>query len=437
MALNNLKKTKKPNVSITNDTKLSTLDITKTPTELTTNTNQQKTEYQEYEDTMKSNLDKTVNELKANKVAQKSEIATAEQNTQKYIDNYLKAQGIYGSGMGASTVAGVSNVANQLRSSAEQTYNTAVSEANQAYQNAMAQYKSDYQTSIYDKAINKIDNLINTGASYEDIMDSVQSYINDDNVYQSIKTDIEDYLNTAYDSSSYDKAVNKIDSMVNKGSTKEEIEDYLNESNLSEATKDRLNEYLDELGVSSWSDTRDMAVSSILQQANATQDEAQKDQLNMFASQLNKATTQEEYDKIAEEYSKYIESLTYGGLTEQEYIESVSSQEKPQYNNLADFVEEAYNQGMLSFGVSSTFKTTSGKDIALTKKEQDYLQPVYDLYSNNNLKDNVVIDFDYGYGKSYMLYKNGKFYKLGNEIPDEYSSLPVYSESSDLSKITK
>lgn len=308
-----------------------------------------------------------LNELQTQKVNANNEIAIAEQNTAKYIDNYLKSQGLYGSGMGSSLNLGNINQANNLRNQTTQAYNTAQNEAYQAYQNSINDYK------------------------------------------------------TTYDTEQLNKALSNIDSMLTNGKTKEEILEYLNKyqnnPNISSENKEYINEYLEMSGATSWEDERKNSVQQLANLINQGSDNVLiTSDLRKIAQKMNSAKTYDEYLEAVKEYEDFVVSETLGGQTVEQVIQGQSN---PNHINNINSVQDFYDRidpGIMVGGGMGGVQDT-------------YVGNIINYAKNNQLKNNIIIDINKGGGKTYVLYSDGVFYKLGSSIPSQYSNLPKYDET--------
>lgn len=300
-----------------------------------------------------------INNLQAQKQNVDNQIAIAQQNTQKYIDNYTKAQGLYGSGIGASITTGTINQANQLKTQNVQNFNQALNEYNQQYNTQMQQ-----------NAANKIENLANAGKTKEEI----QKYIAD-----------------------------------NYGSDKA----------LTSTTQQYINDYLESLGnYTTWSDQKKQTVNELASAIQQITDPVEKEKIQQIATNINNATTLEEYNKALSEYETYLTNLELGGSSVEEVINPESS---GTYVSISDInsTNDFYNKLNLPnmVGKNSNIENSTS---SIPSSQDAYINRIISKAKEGNLENNVVIDVNKGFGKTYVFYSNGKFYYLGGSIPDNY-----------------
>ena len=322
-------------------------------------------------DAIKQNYENYIKELDAQKVSAENEIAIAEQNTQKYLDNYLKQQGIYGSGLGSTLALGNVVQANQNRNALTQAYNASKNEAYQNYQDSITEYFEQYNQNQLEEAITKIDNLVANGAT---------------------KEEIQEYLS-----------------------------DYQNDNDLDSDTKDYINEYLNDFsGATSWSDSRDEAVNSIAQLILNSDNQVLINNLSKIADKFRNSKTYDEYNEALEEYEKLVQNEALAGQNVNEIIDSNLTNSNLNSNSAKNIktLKEFYD--LMDTGIM-VGATHGGK-------QDDLATKVLTNAKNDKLNNNIIIDINYGGGEDYILYSNGVFYSLGDSIPSQYSNLKVYDE---------
>lgn len=315
------------------------------------NVNNQPSSGSAFEDTLK--------ELEANKVAEKSEIATAEQNTQKYLNNYLKNQGIYGGGMGASMSTGIVNQANQLRANAEQNFN-----------NQVTQYKQEYNENMLNNIANNIQGMVDSGKTKE----TIQTYL--------------------------DKL-------------------YANDKYISDSTKQFVNDYLEnQSGAVSWGTERDKLIKDIAKAITQSTDASVNDSLKIYAGKFKNAQSQEEYENIYKEYQDYVNSLALGSQDISQatnFKRQELSSAKDLYNiaepgimvgatsggkqdKYAQQIVDARNNNQLQDNIIIDVNFGNGTDFVLYRNGNFYklgksIPSEYKslpLFSNNNIKDAIT-----------------------------------------------
>lgn len=320
-------------------------------------------------DAIKQNYENYIKELDAQKVSAENEIAIAEQNTQKYLDNYLKQQGIYGSGLGSTLALGNVAQANQNRNALTQAYNASKNEAYQNYQDSINEYFEQYNQNQLEEAITKIDNLVANGAT---------------------KEEIQEYLS-----------------------------DYQNDNDLDSDTKDYINEYLNDFsGATSWTNNRDEAVNSIAQLILNSDNQILVNQLSNIAKKFQSAKTYEEYNNALEEYEKLVQNEALAGQTVDNIINnSINNNgfKATDIKSIRDFYDKI-DTGIMAGA------TYGGK-------QDEFGLKIVNNARKNTLNNNIIIDVNYGSGEDYILYSNGVFYSLGDSIPSQYSNLKVYDEN--------
>lgn len=332
--------------------------------------------YQEYLDKLNEQYQNTVDTINTNRVNAKNEIAIAEQNTAKYIDNYLKSQGLYGSGMGGSLALGNINQANSLRNATDQSASNNLLEAQNTYDTAVNDFNESYNTSQLEQAISNIDSMIANGSTKEDIENYLNRYMSDTNLNSGTKTYLEDYLN-----------------------------------NISGAT--------------SWTEGRDTTVNELAQVISQITDNTQRKELQTIAQKLYNAKTQEEYTSALNEYEKYVNSQLTGGSSVEETI-GVQAPSAPQTTN--KFTVNSNNSNNVQ-AFYSAIKAPSMVGGLWNGSQKAYVSKLLSNANNNKLNNNIVIDINHGGGNYYVFYSNGSFYALGSSIPSQYANLPTYDEN--------
>lgn len=336
--------------------------------------------YKDYLDRLDNQYNETLNKINASSLNAKNEIAIAEQNTAKYIDNYLKSQGLYGSGMGGSLALGNINEANRLRNEVMQNQNNSLLEAENLYNEAVNEYSQNHDISKLEQAITNIDNMTANGST---------------------KEDIEEYLNK-----------------------------YMQNTNLSNETKDYLEDYLNNIsGAVSWTENRDTTINQLAQAISQITDQTQRTELQAIAQKIYNAKTQEEYNNALNEYENYVNKQLMGGTSteetigitppsapETESVFNVTSDGKGDMSEINDF----YNSLDAPKMVGDTFSRG---------KQSKYVGSIISNARSKKLNDNIIIDINHGGGAYYVYYTNGKFYALGSSIPSKYSKLPTYDEN--------
>lgn len=100
-----------------------------------------------------STYDDYVNTIKMNKLNAQSELSASQEKSNALMNNYLKALGVYGSGLGQTAYA--QNNAN---------YDKMINESNQAYDNSLTTFREN----TFKNLDNIASNLYNSGVSQED-----------------------------------------------------------------------------------------------------------------------------------------------------------------------------------------------------------------------------------------------------------------------------
>lgn len=338
--------------------------------------------YKDYLDRLDNQYNETLNKINASSLNAKNEIAIAEQNTAKYIDNYLKSQGLYGSGMGGSLALGNINNANSLRNQVTQNEINSLLEAENLYNDAVNEYSQNHDITKLEQAITNIDNMTANGST---------------------KEDIKEYLNK-----------------------------YMQNTNLSNETKDYLEDYLNNIsGAVSWTEGRDTTVNELAQVITQITDATQRSELQAIAQKIYNAKTQEEYNNALNEYEDYVNKQLIGGTSTEEVI-GITPPSAPETENVFSVSSEGSydtkqpNEELRDFYEKIDAPTMAGLD---NGKQGTYVKSIISNARNKKLNDNIVIDINLGGGEYYVYYENGKFYALGSSIPTKYSTLPRYDEN--------